>query len=111
MPWVLCTGPLTLFLLLVVLARVRGRDIDEEELEEAAIATTFAANPAPAEGVRSETPALAFDLPPANGDGAWAKETTWGGSEWGGATAVDTNYTAPNNSGSAQENDPWRASW
>lgn len=111
MPWVLCTGPLTLFLLLVVLARVRGRDIDEEELEEAAIATTFAATPASAEGVRSETPALSFDSPSTTGEGAWAKETTWGGSEWGGATAVDTNYTAPNNSGSAQENDPWRASW
>lgn len=103
MPWVLCTGPLTLFLLLVVVARVRGRDIDEEELEEAAIATTFAANGA-VEPVRSEVPALAFDPPPTTAG-------TWGGAEWGNTAPNDTTYATSTNGNSAKENDPWQSSW
>ncbi|MEZ4732121.1 MAG: vWA domain-containing protein [Caldilineaceae bacterium] len=109
MPWVLCTGPLTIFLLLVVVARVRGRDIDEEELEEAAIASTFAANATPAESLRSEAPALAFD-PPAATAGTETK-SAWG-SEWGSATNGDTSYSPANANGSSSaDQDPWRSSW
>ncbi len=107
MPLVLCTGPLTILLLLVVVARVRGRGIDEEELEEAAIATTFAMNPA-GEPMRSEAPALAFDPPPTN-EGAWGN-SEWGNA-WGASDTGDTATTPPTNGGNTKENDPWRSSW
>ena len=113
MPWVLCTGPLTLFLVLVVMARVRGRDIDEEELEEAATASTFAASSAPVESLRSEAPALAIDTPVAT-TGSGTKET-WGGAEWGsawgGSSNGDTSYPSANSNGNNSDNDPWRSSW
>jgi len=108
MPLALCTGPLTILLLLVLVARVRGRDINEEELEEAAIATTFAMNPA-GEPIRSETPVLSFD-PPSASDGAWGN-SEWGNS-WGASPTGDTP-TATNqaNGGNTKDNDPWRSSW
>lgn len=109
MPWVVCTGPLTFFLLLVLMARVRGRDIDEEALEEAAVATTFAATPAAADAVRVEAPALSLELPT-------VKEGNWGsgewGNAWGGATTNDPDdATAQSNGGGSKENDPWRSGW
>ncbi|MBX3013513.1 MAG: VWA domain-containing protein [Caldilineaceae bacterium] len=107
MPWVICTGPLTIFLLLMLMARVRGRDIDEEALEEAAVASTFSASSAGADAVRVETPTVTLAMPTSN-------ESTWGagewGTAWGGTTTSDNNQTATssNNSGS---DDPWRAGW
>ena len=38
MPWLLCTGPLTLLLALVIVARTRGSGFDQEEEEQAAMA-------------------------------------------------------------------------
>ena len=37
MPWALCTAPLTLLLLLVVIARMRGRGFDQDAVEQAAM--------------------------------------------------------------------------
>ena len=39
-PWAFCTVPLTLLLLLVSMARFRGRNLDEDAIEEAAMAAT-----------------------------------------------------------------------
>lgn len=44
LPWGLCTWPLTLLLLILAVARFRGRDFDKEDWDEAVIATVGQAN-------------------------------------------------------------------
>ncbi|MEZ4863507.1 MAG: vWA domain-containing protein [Caldilineaceae bacterium] len=112
MPWVVCTGPLTLFVLLVLVARIRGRNIDEDELEEAAVASTFAMSSAP-EAAAPAAPPLAFETPVQN-EGAWGADE-WGSSgAWGNATTSTTQSSAGNTTykpnGSA-EADPWKTGW
>jgi hypothetical protein len=110
MPWVLCTGPLTALLLLVAVARIRGRGIDEEELEQAAMAATLqmSLTPPPAAGAAPPEP-IAEGASRAWDDTAW-EQGEWG-SVWdtGQPTGARTPPVPPAN-GTAAE-DPWRSSW
>jgi hypothetical protein len=111
MPWVLCTGPLTLLMLLVVVARVRGRGFDESEVEQAAAAAAMQLAPP------SSVNALPLPLPSAM---IARPEVAWGSSEWGSALgsggasepspgpAQGTQGAYPN--GKPQV-DPWTNSW
>lgn len=108
MPWLLCTGPLTLLFLLVVVARIRGRGFDEHELEEAAVAATrevAAANAAVPEP-SSALPTAATAL---------RREVAWGSSEWGSVwnnAGEAGSQTYPANGATAKPTgDPWSSSW
>jgi hypothetical protein len=109
-PWAFCTVPLTLLLLLVTVARFRGRGIDEDEIEEAALAATRqmaaesftpqVARPIEAEG--SFIPVREADL-----------DALWGQSEWGapwngGVSPSDTPAPPATDRPDA---DPWSDSW
>ncbi len=117
LPWVLCTGPLTLLLLLVVLARVRSRGFDEMEIEQAAVAATVqfeqenSNRPAP--------PPL-----PTTSPTTLRSEAAWGSSEWGsvwsggeaayaggGSTGSGTSNGASTGAPSKPAGDPWNTSW
>jgi hypothetical protein len=76
LPWLLCTGPLTLLLALVIVARVRGRGVGDDEVDEAAIAATMQLTPAAATassavGPDSLAPVASAQL-----------ESVWGSAEW-----------------------------
>lgn len=117
MPWVLCTGPLTLLILLVVVARLRGRNFDETEIEQAAIAATRQ-TAASISAVPEAAPLPSASLGPRS-------DVTWGSSEWGSAwsssgeavgAARPTNGSSPggaySNGGTPKSGgDPWNSSW
>ncbi len=77
LPWLLCSGPLTLLLLLIALARVRsgGYAVDEEEPVVTLPTPAFAPS-------TSSFGAATFGAtaPPTN-----AAESSWGGGQWGDA--------------------------
>ena len=119
LPWVLCTGPLTLLIVLVVVARVRGRGFDETEVEQAAAAAAMQLSPP------SNVNAPPLPLPSAI---AARSEVAWGSSEWGGAwgpggaqggpgeplpgaTVQGTHTAYPNGAGPKPTVDPWTNSW
>lgn len=128
MPVVLCTGPLTLLLLLVMVARLRGRGFDDSEIEQAAVVATRQA----AAGMSAPEPVT--PLPSIN---APRPEVTWGNTEWGsvwnsGGSAEPSfptygaatgqsstghaNGSYRNGTGSAASpssggGDPWTSSW
>lgn len=108
MPWVLCTGPLTLLVLLVVVARIRGRGFDEHELEEAAVA---AARELAAANAAMPEPASALPT----GATAPRREIAWGTSEWGNAWANPGDAGSPaysaNGAANKPSGDPWSSSW
>jgi hypothetical protein len=111
MPVVLCTGPLTLLILLVVLARLRSRGFDENEIEQAAVTATRQAI------ARTSVPEPTVALP----TGATSRpEIAWGGGEFnnawgsGGSAEPSLSGSAPytNGAGSAKPSgDPWTSSW
>jgi hypothetical protein len=110
LPWALLTVPLTFLLVLIVLARFRGRNFGEDEIEEAAMAATMqmAANQPP------EPPVTAGGgFVPAN---PGAADAAWGQSEWGApwsegaADADDASAPAPPAS-ARPDDDPWSSSW
>ena len=114
MPWMLCTVPITALLLLVLVARFRGRGFDDTEIEEAAVAAAMqllAPEPMPAESSQLfPTPAAAGNPP--------ESESLWGTSEWGsawGVTAktdeVATPGYSPQNKGTVNGGDPWASTW
>jgi hypothetical protein len=113
-PLVLCTGPLTLLLLLVAVARVRGRNIDEEEIEQAAVAATIQMAPAVAPtSVPDYMSADAFKA-----TAATAADSSWGGTEWsnvwGAAAANDPATTGHSTNGTnyrSTDSDPWTSGW
>jgi hypothetical protein len=106
LPAALCAWPLTLFLLLLVVARIRGRGINDVEIDEAAVATAMPMPPMPA----AETPGAASGATFAN---PASLDAVWGNSEWGGSWGGEVNERAPvgahtiNGAGG----DPWRSSW
>ena len=117
MPWVLCTGPLTLLILLVVVARVRGRGFDESEIEQAAAAAAMQLTPTGTDN----TPPL--PMPSAT---VARSEVAWGSSEWGSAwgpggtsepTLPGANGSSTyanghaNGAGPKPTGDPWTNSW
>jgi hypothetical protein len=109
LPLALCAWPLTLFLLLVAVARLRSRGIDDVEIDEATVATTTPLTP-PAE-VAPLASGTTFASPP-------AMDAVWGNAEWGGAWGSDEANERPavgaypaNGSNGTDGDDPWRSSW
>ncbi len=107
-PWAFCTVPLTFLLLLVSVARIRSRGINEDEIEEAAMAATrqMAAEtftPKVANATETE-----HSFVPVSGS-----ESVWGQSEWGapwnGATSAGDTPAPPTTDRPSA--DPWRDSW
>jgi len=124
MPVLICTGPLTFFLLLIGLARFRGRDIDEDDLEDAAIASTFASDAGTLTSAPEAGSTLSTDFSDtttASGNwssGAWQEES---GGAWGAGDSDDlgsysggygdTSSTSSTGSAPAGDDDPWKSSW
>jgi hypothetical protein len=116
MPLLICTGPLTFFLLLIGLARFRGRDIDEDDLEDAAMVSAFSAQSGTLTAA-PETSGLSTDFSEATANGAW---TDTGNGAWGAGDASDlASYSGgygdtpatPSGSSAAGDDDPWKSSW
>ena len=114
MPWMLCTVPLTLMLLLVLVARLRSRGFNDAEIEEAAVAATMQMSATDPAAAASEQPFLE----PAVAGHSPQTASMWGTSEWGsvwGAKAevdetVASGYS-PKTNGAANGGDPWASSW
>jgi len=107
----LCTGPLTLFLLLFMVARWRGRSLQEDEIEEAAIAAVSQAPVAPVREPSNLPAQPAFTDAPAS-------ETSWSNGEWGSAWGNQTEVSKPvvskppaNGANGVNGGDPWKSSW
>jgi hypothetical protein len=112
LPWLICTGPLTLLLLLVVVARIRGRSLDDRELEQAAVSATREAVASVAVAPEPIAP-----LPSASSTTA-RTEAAWGKSEWGSvwSSGSSTDAAAPTYSANGvrsqpSSSDPWSTSW
>ena len=109
MPWVLCTAPLTLLILLVIVERTRGRGFDAGEEEQAAMARAVKALAVEPSAEPSEEPATAAPAP--------AAPAVWGSSEWGSAWGNqsgkdDQTKTAPTNGhAKGPAGDPWSSGW
>ena len=105
LPWALCAWPLTLFLLLVAVARIRGRGIDEVEIDEAAVAPTPPLAPTPAAEF-SGAAGAAFATPA-------SLENVWGNADWGGELTESerASVVEPPAGANQSGNDPWRSSW
>jgi hypothetical protein len=111
MPALLCTGPLTLLILLVVVARMRGRNFDENEIEQAAVAATRQAI------AQTSVPEPTVALP----SGALPRaEVAWGSGEFGNAWSRSGGSAEPTLSGAYKNGangakpssgDPWTSSW
>jgi hypothetical protein len=111
MPVVLCTGPLTLLILLVLIARMRSRGFDENEIEQAAVTATRQAI------ARTSVPEPTIALPSGSTPRA---EAAWGSGEfgnvWGGSGTAETSvgsapYTNGANGAKSSGGDPWASSW
>jgi hypothetical protein len=109
MPAVLCTGPLTLLILLVLLARFRGRNFDEHEIEQAAAAATHQAI------AHTSVPEPTVALP----TGATPRhEVAWGsgefGNAWGSSGPAEPSMSGAYKNGAGATKpagDPWTSSW
>ena len=116
MPQALCTIPLTLLLLLVLVARFRGRNIHVDELEEAAMASAMHMTPAAPPPTAQEWSNQAFTpVNPAATGAVWGR-SEWG-SPWGAAPENDaagaSSATARRDNAGRDEADgnPWESSW
>jgi hypothetical protein len=110
LPWVICTGPLTLLLLLVIVARLRSRGFDESELEQAAAAATREVAAANAAIPAPTTPLPAAAATAGRGDIAW------GSSEWGtvwsqGGDGALNGLQPAKGAAAKPSGDPWSTSW
>jgi hypothetical protein len=105
LPWALCAWPLTLFLLLVAVARVRGRGIDDVEVDEATVAPAMPPVP-PAPDLGGASAAASFANPA-------SLDAVWGNAEWGGAwgAAGDSPPVTTEPLANGAGGDPWRTSW
>jgi hypothetical protein len=115
LPVALCAWPLTLLLLLVAIARIRGRDINDVELDEAAVAP-----PTPPTAVAAEGVGVTGSRPlttPAEQSAVWGQSAEWGGGWSTGEpaqpalTGQPTNNATHLNGSNRTTNDPWRSSW
>lgn len=109
LPLLLCSGPLTLLVLLIVLARVRnsGYNDDEEEPVVTLPTPTFSAE------AESAFVTPSFDTGSArqaDSGSAWGSQ--WGEIDWGGSPASATTNAGPstNRNGAAQD-DAWSSRW
>jgi hypothetical protein len=120
LPWLLCTGPLTALVLLVLIARFRGRNFDEQEIEQSAMAAV-AKTVTPVAPVASDA-LFAEAVAPARVQ----NEALWGNSEWGsvwagspgneGGDPVASGHAASSSNSSHGSNaaasaDAWSTSW
>jgi hypothetical protein len=109
LPLLLCTGPLTLLLLLVLLARVRsgGTIYEEEEPVVTLPQGDFGTEPAGA----FVTPSFERATAPAN-DGAW--ESQWS-ADWGSSTSSSSTSNQererPRSVPATTRDDPWASAW
>ncbi len=115
MPVVLCTGPLTLLILLVLVARMRSRGFDENEIEQAAVAATRQAI------ANTSVPEPTIALP--SGATTARSEVAWGsgefGNAWGNGGSAEPSLTgsatykngANGASVKPSSGDPWTSSW
>jgi hypothetical protein len=107
LPWALCAWPLTLFLLLVAVARIRGRGVNDVEIDEAAVATAMPMPSLTPTEIGSTAGATTFANPP-------SLDAVWGNAEWGTAWGSEAGerpaggVPATNGAGGG---DPWRSSW
>jgi hypothetical protein len=98
-----------LLLLLVLVARMRSRGFDDNEIEEAAVTATRQAI------ARASVPEPTVALP----TGAMPRqEITWGSSEfgnaWGNGSAAEPTLTGAYRNGASStkpSGDPWTSSW
>jgi len=106
LPWGILTWPLSLLLLLVLVARIRGGGAEEDEPLPVATIHMPTAQDMPA--------APAFDVSPAAVSTESAAGSKWGGSEWGSVwEPVASGPAAPepvNGNGNGNGN-PWSSGW
>jgi hypothetical protein len=108
LPLALCAWPLTLFLLLVAVARVRGRDINDVEIDQAAVAPSILLPAQPLVDLGSSAEAASFANPT-------TLDAVWGNAEWGTAWGSDggerpaASVHAGNGAGNG--GDPWQSGW
>jgi hypothetical protein len=87
---------------------MRGRNIHEEEIDEAAVATSIQMPTAPAGESTAVVTTPAFANPTAL-DAVWGN-AEWGGA-WGGSEANDKVGAGAYRTNGAEGGDPWRSSW
>jgi hypothetical protein len=110
MPWAICTWPFTLLFFLVLIARIRGRNVDEEAIEEAAAAAAMhMTSQADIESDAARwAPEQSLDIRNSEAGPTW-DNAEWG-SVWAGNGAQDRGPDS--DSGPAQEKrDPWTSNW
>ena len=109
MPWALCTAPLTLLVLLVIVARARGRGFDQEAVEQAAMQSALRTVAVDTSETAADRPLPTIPAPSA--------PAVWGSSEWGGAWPAQgggeeqTKSSSANGHAKGQTADPWSSSW
>ncbi|MEZ4620403.1 MAG: hypothetical protein R2867_33530 [Caldilineaceae bacterium] len=127
MPWLVCTGPLTFFLILIGMARFRGRGIDEDDLEDAATASTFSTQSETLSAAPEASPfSTNFEENGTNGGGwsgsDWSNaEAPAGGTAWGAGDESDLasysggygekSASGSTHAGGSADEDPWKSSW
>jgi hypothetical protein len=98
---------LTLFLLLVVVARLRGRGINDVEIDQAAVASGLPLPAKPALDLAGPAETTAFANPA-------ALDAVWGNAEWGtawGSEGSERPASSAQAASGAGGGDPWRSSW
>jgi hypothetical protein len=125
LPWALCAWPLTLLILLILVARIRGRGIDDEELAEASVAVVTPLTPAlatpnnelgsghPFATADSDASALFESVWGFEGAPAWAEaneQPATGRGEAAGALGA-RSYVTNGAQRMPENNDPWQSSW
>lgn len=108
LPWLLCTGPLTLLLLLIVVARVRSGGLSDDEEEP--VVTLPTPELTPQTGSSFITPAFGTPAVGPSAAGAdWGSQ--WGEITWGSTATAQDNDSAPRRQTGAAQEDPWASSW
>jgi hypothetical protein len=122
LPWALCAWPLTLLTLLILVARIRGRGLDDEELAEASVAvvTPLAPTPATENSELGGRPFVTADFD-ASLESVWGVEDApaWAeaseqpatGREGPASAHRGRLYTTNGVQRISENNDPWQSSW
>lgn len=109
LPVALISWPLTLLLLLILVARMRGRDFEEDEWEEAAVASVSQSQMETTGGASSMfgdfAPSSGQSVSAAQADAAWGG-TSWSGGGWGNGDSGN-NGSGNNGSGNSDAGNVW----
>ncbi len=105
LPWGILTWPLTLLLLLVLVARIRGGNVEEDE--PLAVATIHMPT------VQDLPAAPAFEISPAAAIAEPANGPKWGGGDWGNVweSAPSGPAAAPGPVNGNGNGNPWASGW